>query len=211
MAIENTDQLMAEMSDHWYKEPSGNLYKLIDAFNLPMEEISNNASKVELWRLIDKAQGSTLDMLGKDVNAPRPTSDDNAYRFLIKLKYLLAHAQGTFPSIIKIVGTALGSNEGIKIWNSKTPRHVGIMLPLSKLRDKTVQKFLLDNLQKMLALGFWIDVLTFYEPLEASLHVGAVTLSMATVKMIAASKCKAGLEQGLAVGAVTFIHSRLMV
>ena len=46
------------------------------------------------WRGIQDAEGTTLDLFGKDINTYRPTKDDPPYRFLIYLKNLLARAQG---------------------------------------------------------------------------------------------------------------------
>ena len=47
MAYETTDQLIAEISDHWVKDPRGNLYKLIDTYNGGFEHISDMANRVE--------------------------------------------------------------------------------------------------------------------------------------------------------------------
>ena len=64
MAYETTEQLLAEISDYWDKRPQGNVYKLIDAFNAPLEAISDNAYKVERWRALQDAKGTTLDLVG---------------------------------------------------------------------------------------------------------------------------------------------------
>lgn len=167
MAYETTDQLIAEISDHWVKDPRGNMYKLLDTYNTGFEQISDIADKVERWRAIQDAEGTTLDLFGQDINTSRPTKEDDPYRFLIKLKVLLARAQGTIPSIFKITSTALGTTKGIKIWKTKNPRHVGIMLPWDYVNDDYIQRFLVNNLQHMLALGYWLDAIVF----DAATHV----------------------------------------
>lgn len=174
MAYETTDQLIAEISDHWVKDPRGNMYKLLDTYNNGFEQISDMADKVERWRAIQDAEDSTLDLFGRDINTSRPTKEDDPYRFLLRLKVLLSRAQGTIPSIFKITSTALGTTQDIKIWKTKNPRHVGIMLPWDYVNDDYVQRFLVNNLQHMLALGYWIDAVHFKSTTDLPLYIGVV-------------------------------------
>lgn len=171
MAYETSEQLLAEISDYWYKRPGGNLYKLIDAFNEPLEAISDNANKVERWRALKDAKGTTLDLFGADIQTYRPSQDDDNYRFIIHIMELLSRAQGTIPSIFKITSTALGTTKGIKIWKTKNPRHVGIMLPWDYVNDDYIQRFLVNNLQHMLALGYWLDVIVFKTTTHLPLYI----------------------------------------
>lgn len=172
MAYETTDQLIAEISDHWVKDPRGNMYKLLDTYNTGFEQISDMADKVERWRAIQDAEGSTLDLFGQDINTSRPTKADDPYRFLIRLKILLSRAQGTIPSIVHITSTALGTDKGIKIWHLAEPRHVGIMLPWDYVNDDYIQRFLVNNLQHMLALGYWLDEIIFRTSTPLPLYIG---------------------------------------
>ncbi|MGK4071837.1 hypothetical protein [Lactobacillus crispatus] len=175
MAYETTDQLIAEISDHWVKDPRGNVYKLLDTYNTGFEQISDMADKVERWRAIQDAEGTTLDLFGQDINASRPTKADDPYRFLIRLKILLSRAQGTIPSIVHITSTALGTDKGIKIWHTAAPRHIGIRLPWDYVNDDYIQRFLVNNLQHMLALGYWLDCIVFRSDSPLPLYIGAGT------------------------------------
>lgn len=177
MAYETTDQLIAEISDHWVKDPRGNMYKLLDTYNTGFEQISDMADKVERWRAIQDAEGSTLDLFGQDINTSRPTEADDPYRFLIRLKILLSRAQGTIPSIVHITSTALGTDKGIKIWHLAEPRHIGIRLPWDYVNDDYIQRFLVDNLQHMLALGYWLDVIVFYASTQKQNYLGVISNS----------------------------------
>lgn len=172
MAYETTDQLIAEISDHWVKDPRGNMYKLLDTYNTGFEQISDMADKVERWRAIQDAEGSTLDLFGQDINTSRPTKADDPYRFLIRLKILLSRAQGTIPSIVHITSTALGTDKGIKIWHTAAPRHIGIRLPWDYVNDDYIQRFLVNNLQHMLALGYWLDCIVFRSDSPLPLYIG---------------------------------------
>ena len=175
MAYETTDELLAEISDHWVKDHRGNLYKLFDTYNGGLEQISDMANKVEKWRAIQDAEGATLDLFGQDLSTSRPTKEDDPYRFLLRLKVLLSRAQGTIPSIVKITSTALGTTQDIKIWNTAAPRHIGIQLPWDYINDVYIQRFLVDNLQHTLALGYWIDEIVFVTTTKLPLYVGMGT------------------------------------
>lgn len=171
MAYETTDQLIDLLSHHWYKRKDGNLYKLLDIYNNHYERISDSGEKVAEWRAIKNAQGATLDLFGKDIQTYRPTKDDPPYRFLIYLKTLLARAQGTRPSIVKITSAAIGTDQGLKIWNTGTPRHIGIQIPWDYVSQWPIEKFLLKNLQNMLALGYWLDVIVFKTTTHLPLYI----------------------------------------
>ena len=172
MAYETTDQLIAEISDHWVKDPRGNMYKLLDTYNTGFEQISDMADKLERWRAIQDAEGTTLDLFGQDINTSRPTKADDPYRFLIRLKILLSRAQGTIPSIVHITSTALGTDKGIKIWHLAEPRHIGIRLPWDFITSDYIQRFLVNNLQHMLALGYWLDCIVFRSDSPLPLYIG---------------------------------------
>lgn len=171
MAYETTEQLLAEISDYWDKRPTSNIYNLVDAFNSPFEAISDNADKVERWRALQEAKGTTLDLFGEDIETYRPSSDDDDYRFLIHLMELLSRAQGTIPSIYKISSSALDNGNHFKIWQTGI-RHIGIQIPFDSIGTPQMQRFLLSNLRKMLALGYWIDGIIFRVSTDLPLYVG---------------------------------------
>ena len=70
-----------------------------------------------------------------------------------------------------ITSTALGTDKGIKIWHLAEPRHVGIMLPWDYVNDDYIQRFLVNNLQHMLALGYWLDVIVFKTTTHLPLYI----------------------------------------
>lgn len=171
MAYETTDQLLAEISDYWNKRLGSNLYNLVDSFSSPFEAISDNAEKVERWRALQDAKGTALDLFGSDIETYRPDSDDENYKFLIHLMELLSRAQGTIPSIYKISSNALDNDEHFKIWQTGI-RHIGIQIPFDSIGTPQMQRFLLSNLRKMLALGYWIDGIIFRVSTDQPLYVG---------------------------------------
>lgn len=174
MAYETTEQLLAEISDYWDKRPQGNMYKLIDAFNTPLEAISDNADKIERWRALKDAKGTTLDLFGQDIQTYRPSEDDDEYRFIIHIMELFSRAQGTIPSMMKIMSSALETDQDFKVWKTGI-RHVGIQVPFDAVKTLRMQKFIIRNFQKMLAMGYWIDEIVFVTTTNLPLYVGMGT------------------------------------
>ena len=173
--IVTTDQLLAEIADYWNKRPDSNLYKLVDIYNSGFNRIANDLQTVDDWRAIKEAEGTTLDLIGEDEQAYRVTQDDDAYRFWIWIKFLMARAQGTYPSFMKIGSSSLGTDKGFKIWNADIPQHVKIQIPWDFVKSEYMQKFLSSNLQHMLALGYWLDGIVFKSDTPLSLYIGAGT------------------------------------
>lgn len=175
--IVTTDQLLAEIADYWNKSPDSNLYKLVDIYNSGFNSIANDLQTVDDWRAVNQAEGSTLDLIGEDEQAYRVTQDDNEYRFWIWIKFLIARAQGTYPSVIKINQSSLGTDESLKILPSDQPHHVNIQLPWDYISSNYMQKFLSKNLQGLLALGNWLDVIVFYAPTQKQNYLGVASNS----------------------------------
>lgn len=171
MAYETTEQLLAEISDYWDKRPGSNIYNLVESFNSPFEAISDNAEKVERWRALSDAKGTALDLFGSDIETYRPSKDDENYRFVIHLMELLSRAQGTIPSIYKIASNALEDKSNFRIWKTGI-RHIGIQIPFDSIKTVQMQKFLLNSLHKMLALGYWIDEIIFRASTPLPLYIG---------------------------------------
>lgn len=162
MAHETTDQLLAELSDYWDKHPDSNLYKLFEGFNIPLQELGQNLKKIRHWQALKNAKGSTLDLFGKDIQTYRTSKNDDDFRFMIHLNELLSRAQGTIPSINHIVTAALQANDGdVKVYKKDMPRHFGLEVPLEDVQSVDIERFLINNRQRMAALGYWLDGIRF--------------------------------------------------
>ncbi|MCZ3597239.1 hypothetical protein [Lactobacillus crispatus] len=175
MAYETTDQLIAEVADHWNKKKDTVFYQLLDSYNSLLEKISDENEKIAEWRSIDKAKGTTLDLIGQDYKAYRISDDDETFRFIIFLHILISRAQGTIPSMVKILGTALNAKpEQFKVYKTGL-RHVGIEIPWDNVQTLQMQKFIIKNIQNLLAMGYWIDEIVFVTTTKLSLYVGMGT------------------------------------
>lgn len=175
MAYETTDQLIAEVADHWNKKKDTFFYQLLDSYNSLLEKISDENEKIAEWRSIDKAKGTTLDLIGQDYKAYRISDDDETFRFIIFLHILISRAQGTIPSMVKILGTALNAKpEQFKVYKTGL-RHVGIEIPWDNVQTLQMQKFIIKNIQNLLAMGYWIDEIVFVTTTKLPLYVGMGT------------------------------------
>lgn len=174
MAYEKTDELIAQLADHWNKRQDTVLYKLLDVYNQELEKVSDEAQKVEKWRSLKEAKGTTLDLLGQDRKAYRISNDDDTYRFIIFVHILMSHAQGTIPSMVHIMSTALNAEpEKFKVYKTGL-RHVGMKIPWDYVQTLQMQKFIIKNLQNMLAMGYWIDEIVFVTKTDLPLYIGVV-------------------------------------
>ena len=172
MAYETTDQLIAEVADHWNKKKDTVFYQLLDSYNSLLEKISDENEKIAEWRSIDKAKGTTLDLIGQDYKAYRISDDDETFRFIIFLHILISRAQGTIPSMVEILGTALNAKpEQFKVYKTGL-RHIGIEIPWDNVQTLQMQKFIIKNIQNLLAMGYWIDEIVFKTTTHLLLYIG---------------------------------------
>ena len=179
----STDELLAEVSQYWANYNGSNLWQLMDVLNKPMTDISTTAKQVENYREINVASGSTLDLFGEDFKASRVNHDDELYRFLIYIKSLVAKSQGTVPSIVNISETALQKKQGVKVFQNGT-RHIVIQIPLSKIDSLKTERLILDNLKELVALGIWLDKISFDTRTDAQQYLGTTTTIYEKVKLV---------------------------
>lgn len=176
MAYSTTDQLMAEMSDHWPKNHESNFYKLLDIFNSHEEALSDLTEKIADWRMIDKAEGSTLDLVGQQYGVPRIDSDDGFYRFMIKMKQLTAKSNGTVDDIARTVALSLDIDiKKIRVERTDHKYHIKVSGIAFEYADDTRKtKVMLTRLKEAIMLGTWLDNIEFEIYTKTPiLHVGA--------------------------------------
>lgn len=180
----STDELLAEVSQYWANYNGSNLWQLMDVLNKPMTDISATAQQIENYREINVADGSTLDLFGEDFKAGRVNHDDELYRFLIYIKSLVAKSQGTVPSIVNISETALQKKQGVKVFQNGV-RHIIIQIPLSKVDSLKTERLILENLKELVALGIWLDRISFNTRTDATQYLGATITNYEKVNLVA--------------------------
>ena len=172
MAYETTDQLIAEAADHWNKRHDTVFYNLIDIFNQYLGKIDDNGKKIADWTELKNAEGTTLDLIGQDYKAYRISDDDETFRFIIFIHILMSHAQGTIPSMVKIMSTSLQAPaDKFKVYKTGL-RHVGMEIPWDYVKTYQMQKFIVKNIQRLLAMGYWIDEIKWVISEKLDLYIG---------------------------------------
>ncbi|WP_240722111.1 hypothetical protein [Lactobacillus crispatus] len=64
MAYETTDQLIAEVADHWNKKKDTVFYQLLVSYTSLLEIIRDVVETFAVWSSLDNAKGTTIDLLG---------------------------------------------------------------------------------------------------------------------------------------------------
>jgi len=74
------------LTDNYRKNEESNNYKLLDIDHQENKKIRDTIKLIEAWRDMDKAEGFTLDKIGKNVLELRENRPDPEYRKAIKIK-----------------------------------------------------------------------------------------------------------------------------
>ena len=96
------DILSQLMTSYRFKKNNLKLLKLISE---GLDELELVFTTIDLWKDIDKAKGTTLDLIGKEIGQARGQATDEIYRLLIKGKMLSVSSKGDINTIIQIIST----------------------------------------------------------------------------------------------------------
>ncbi|WP_257965476.1 hypothetical protein, partial [Lactobacillus crispatus] len=111
------------------------------------------------------------------------------------LHILISRAQGTIPSMVKILGTALDAKpEQFKVYKTGL-RHVGIEIPWDNVQTLQMQKFIIKNIQNLLAMGYWIDEIVFYVNVTTTEYIGAASIDETDLNIDVGSSWWTGWEE----------------
>lgn len=95
------------LTNAFNKTENSNLSRIFVVADQHITEVSDSLRKVELWRDIDNAEGTTLDLIGDSYNQARGLTDDSTYRVLIRGKVARDLSDGTFNSILNAIAVTL--------------------------------------------------------------------------------------------------------
>lgn len=82
-----------------------NNLKILKLISEGLDELEVTFELINSWKDVDKAKGTTLDMMGKEIGQPRGQATDEIYRLLIKGKMLSVSSKGDINTIINIIST----------------------------------------------------------------------------------------------------------
>ncbi|MCJ8015217.1 hypothetical protein MUG84_26470 [Paenibacillus sp. KQZ6P-2] len=99
--------MLGRFMDFFNKDPNSNIGKLIGILYGQLQEVGDTLETVREWRNIDKAKGTTLDMIGHNIIQPRGAATDEVYRVLLKSKIARNLSQTDINTIIRVLALAL--------------------------------------------------------------------------------------------------------
>ncbi|UQD52299.1 hypothetical protein C0971_09965 [Bacillus methanolicus] len=98
---------LSKLTDNYKKDPNSSIGKLLSVIYDEIEELKSVFQKIEDWRNINKAEGTTLDLTGENIGQPRGKATDEIYRVMIRAKEVLNQSDGTINKIIEVLAAAL--------------------------------------------------------------------------------------------------------
>jgi len=99
---------LAGLPDRFNKSENSNIGKLLTIISEQMDSLTQTFLTIEEWRSIDKAEGTTLDLLGDDYNLKRGQDTDSAFRVTIRGKQARVNSDGSINKIIQAIAASLG-------------------------------------------------------------------------------------------------------
>lgn len=106
-------KILAMMSDYWAKRPGSNISKVFQILGTEIDEMRGVADKVEEWRDVDKAEGTSLELLAANIDQKRGIATDEILRLLVKSKAARGNSAGTIDDIIHTVAVSLDADPSL--------------------------------------------------------------------------------------------------
>lgn len=104
------NEILNRLISVYKKSPDSNIGKIISIVAIELDVLKNTFNKIEEWRSIDNAKGTTLDLIGENVVQPRGKSTDEIFRVLIKSKIARNFSTGDIDNIIQVLSIALDAD-----------------------------------------------------------------------------------------------------
>jgi hypothetical protein len=108
--LSRVDDLLQRLPAHFNKEKGSNNYKLLTIIAEQSEENERLYDAVIKFWDVDQSEGMGLDRLGKDEGIHRGSYDDETYRKMIKIQYIINLSEGDITSINAILRAYLGES-----------------------------------------------------------------------------------------------------
>ncbi|NEZ45260.1 hypothetical protein [Paenibacillus alvei] len=154
--------MLNRFTDAYNKNPDSNLGKLISILHGQLISLEVTLDKIQKWRDIDQAQGTTLDRIGENVVQTRGAATDEVYRILLKSKVARNLSKTDVNTIIEVLALALDCDYAdIKIEekfeDASEPEPAALSLlrvPIARLNEVGVSPYQFAQIiQKTVAAG----------------------------------------------------------
>lgn len=160
--------LFRKLTDAYTKNPNSNVGKLLVIMSEGIDDVKDTLNRIESWRDINQAEGTTLDLIGENVGQPRGQATDEVMRILVRARVARNLSDGTFDGVIKALAVTLNTTpDKIKIKelyddiDSPEPAAIAITgLPLDVLNESglSANQFGLIT-QRVIAAGTRVAVI----------------------------------------------------
>lgn len=103
----NQLELIRKLTDVFNKNPNSKISKFLLIVSEQIEKVQNEAVRIENWRDIDQAEGTTLDAIGAPRGQQRGKATDELMRALIKTRIAQNNSNGVIETIIQFLSMLL--------------------------------------------------------------------------------------------------------
>lgn len=157
------DEILAELPENYRTDEESNNYRLLALAAKGSEDTRALYDTIQRFWDVDQASGIGLDRLGKEEGISRGSYDEETYRRLIKVQYVVNMSDGSIEDINTILRAYMGDNflyqqEG---WCSDFEEPAAIMVNIA---NKT-ESFPVELMQKIKpnAVAFYIVANQLFE------------------------------------------------
>lgn len=99
--------IISKLTDVFSRNPDSNIGKLCQIMSAQFAKLHEANERIRLWRDVDQAEGTTLDLTGENVGQARGAATDEVYRIMIKSKVARNLSTSDINTIIRVLSLAL--------------------------------------------------------------------------------------------------------
>jgi hypothetical protein len=168
--LSSVQTLLDRLPSHFNKSEDSNNYKLLSIVARQSEDNTALYRAIQRFWDVDQTEGIGLDRLGKDEGINRGSYDDETYRKMIKIQYIVNLSEGDIESINTILRAYMGDGflnveEG---WNTSFKEPASIVFNVTKVKDFP---FALINKIKPAGVG---AIVSAKKVMESTLFFGGI-------------------------------------
>lgn len=104
------DTILKRLPSHYDKNPSSNNYKALSLVAKHIDDSEELYATIQKFWDVDQAVGKGLDRLGKDEGISRGSYDDDTYRKLIKIEFIVNMSEGDAEVMNTILEAYMGDD-----------------------------------------------------------------------------------------------------
>ncbi len=101
--------MFRRLTDAYTKNPNSNVGKLLVILSGELDELNRTLEKIEQWRDVNQAEGTTLDLIGQGIGQARGQATDEVMRILIRARVAQNLSNGTFNSVLNALSKSLNT------------------------------------------------------------------------------------------------------